>query len=54
MLLGNTGRVVSRGRLLRAVWGDEYAGEGHYLHVHVGAIRRKLAAADATGVPCGG
>lgn len=46
VLLGNAGRVVSRGRLLRAVWGAEYAGESHYLHVHVAAIRRKLAAAD--------
>ena len=49
MLLGNAGRVVSRGRLLRGVWGVQYAGEGHYLHVHVGAIRRKLAAADPSG-----
>jgi two-component system KDP operon response regulator KdpE len=49
-LLANAGRVVGRGRLLRAVWGDEYVQEGHYLHVHVGAIRRKLAAADASGV----
>ena len=48
-LLANTGRVVGRGRLLRAVWGDDYVGEAHYLHVHVAAIRRKLAAADATG-----
>jgi two-component system, OmpR family, KDP operon response regulator KdpE len=49
-LLANVGRVVGRGRLLRAVWGDEYVQEAHYLHVHVGAIRRKLVAADETGV----
>jgi two-component system KDP operon response regulator KdpE len=49
-LLANVGRVVGRGRLLRAVWGDRYVNEGHYLHVHVGAIRRKLSAADRTGV----
>lgn len=48
-LLANTGRVASRGRLLRAVWGVEYAGESHYLHVHVAAIRRKLAAVDPDG-----
>lgn len=48
-LLANVGRVASRGRLLRAVWGVEYANEGHYLHVHVGAIRRKLAQADPEG-----
>jgi two-component system KDP operon response regulator KdpE len=49
ILLSNAGRVVTRGRLLRSVWGLAYAGEGHYLHVHVAAIRRKLAAADASG-----
>jgi two-component system KDP operon response regulator KdpE len=48
-LLAHAGRVVGRGRLLRAVWGDEYVHEGHYLHVHVAAIRRKLEAADDTG-----
>jgi two-component system KDP operon response regulator KdpE len=48
-LLGHAGRVVSGGRLLRAVWGTDYAGESHYLHVHVAGIRRKLAAADPNG-----
>jgi two-component system, OmpR family, KDP operon response regulator KdpE len=48
-LVANAGRVVSRGRLLRAVWGVEYANESHYLHVHVAAIRKKLARADAAG-----
>jgi two-component system KDP operon response regulator KdpE len=52
-LLGHAGRVVSRGRLLRAVWGVEYANESHYLHVHVAGIRRKLAAADAQGALAG-
>ena len=49
VLLSNAGRVVSRRRLLSAVWGAEYAEESHYLHVHVAHIRRKLAAADPTG-----
>jgi two-component system KDP operon response regulator KdpE len=49
-LLANAGRVVGRGRLLRAVWGDQYVREAHYLHVHVASIRRKLDAADETGV----
>ena len=49
-LLANAGRVVGRGRLLRAVWGDQYVNEAHYLHVHVAAIRRKLDAADPSGV----
>ena len=52
-LLGNAGRVVSRGRLLRAVWGVEYANESHYLHVHVAGIRRKLAATDPRGALAG-
>jgi two-component system, OmpR family, KDP operon response regulator KdpE len=49
VLLANAGRVVTRGRLLRAVWGTAYAEEGHYLHVYIGQIRRKLAAADPEG-----
>jgi two-component system, OmpR family, KDP operon response regulator KdpE len=49
-LLANAGRVVSGARLLRAVWGAEYADESHYLHVHVAGIRRKLAAADPEGL----
>lgn len=49
VLLANAGRVVTRGRLLRAVWGTPYAEEGHYLHVHIGQIRRKIAALDHDG-----
>jgi two-component system KDP operon response regulator KdpE len=48
-LLAHTGRVVTRGRLLRAVWGLEYAEESHYLHVYVSQIRRKIAALDPDG-----
>jgi two-component system KDP operon response regulator KdpE len=48
-LLTHSGRVVTTGRLLRAVWGQAYADERHYLHVYVSQIRRKIAAADATG-----
>jgi two-component system KDP operon response regulator KdpE len=49
VLLANAGRVVTRGRLLRAVWGTAYAEEGHYLHVYVGQIRRKIATLDPRG-----
>jgi two-component system KDP operon response regulator KdpE len=35
--------------LLRAVWGTAYSDEGHYLHVYVSRLRRKLAAADPSG-----
>jgi two-component system KDP operon response regulator KdpE len=49
VLLAHAGRVVTRGRLLRAVWGTAYAEEGHYLHVYIGQIRRKVAALDPDG-----
>lgn len=49
VLLAHAGRVVTSGRLLRAVWGSAYTEEGHYLHVYVSRLRRKLAAADPTG-----
>lgn len=49
VLLGHAGRVVTRGRLLRAVWGTDYADEGHYLHVYVGQLRRKIAELDPKG-----
>jgi two-component system KDP operon response regulator KdpE len=40
---------VTRGRVLRAVWGEAYSGEDHYVHVFVSQVRRKLAAADPDG-----
>jgi two-component system KDP operon response regulator KdpE len=49
VLLGSAGRLVTHGRLLRAVWGTAYSKEAHYLHVYVSQIRRKIAAADPTG-----
>ena len=50
VLLSRAGSVVTRGRLLRAVWGAAYAEESHYLHVYVSRVRRKLAAAGAPDV----
>ena len=47
--LANQGRLVTKQRLLRAVWGTAYAGEEHYLHVYVSRLRRKLEAADPDG-----
>jgi len=49
VLLLHAGRVVTRGRLLRAVWGEAYQGEHAYLYVHVSQLRRKLAAVDRGG-----
>ncbi|HTC86036.1 MAG TPA: response regulator transcription factor, partial [Candidatus Acidoferrum sp.] len=49
VLVSNRGRVVTKGRLLRAVWGAAYSEESHYVHVYVNRLRRKLTAADPTG-----
>ena len=49
VFLANQGRLVTRGRLLRAVWGEAYQAEHHYVHVYVSTLRRKLAAADPGG-----
>ena len=49
VLLANPGRLVTRGRLLRAVWGEAYSKEDNYVHVYVSHIRRKLAAVDQLG-----
>lgn len=49
VLLVHRGRLVARARLLRAVWGDAYSGEDHYVHVYVSQVRRKIADADRDG-----
>ena len=48
-MISQPGRLLTRGRLLRAVWGAGYGDEAHYLHVYVSRIRRKLDAADPSG-----
>ncbi len=45
VMLSNQGRVLTKARLLRAVWGLAYAEESAYLHVYVNRLRRKLSAA---------
>ncbi len=50
VLLAHAGRLVTRGRLLRTVWGAAYQGEDHYVHVFVSQVRRKLAAHDPEGL----
>jgi two-component system, OmpR family, KDP operon response regulator KdpE len=49
VLLSQSGRLVTKGRLLRAVWGEAYQGEDSYVYVHVSQLRRKLASADPNG-----
>jgi two-component system KDP operon response regulator KdpE len=52
-ILTYRGRLLTKGRLLRAVWGNAYAEEGHYLHVYVSRLRRKLDAVDPSGAASG-
>jgi two-component system, OmpR family, KDP operon response regulator KdpE len=49
VLLAHAGRLVTKGRLLRAVWGEAYQAEDSYIYVHVSQLRRKLATADPSG-----
>jgi len=49
VLLSHSGRLVTKGRLLRAVWGEAYQDADSYVYVHVSQLRRKLAAADPQG-----
>jgi len=45
VMLSSQGRVLTKARLLRAVWGLAYADESTYLHVYVNRLRRKLSSA---------
>lgn len=47
VMLANQGRVVTRERILRAVWGLAYSDASQYVHVYIGRLRRKLAEAGA-------
>jgi two-component system, OmpR family, KDP operon response regulator KdpE len=49
VLLAGAGRIVTKGHLLRSVWGTAYQGEDSYVYVHVSQLRKKLAAADPSG-----
>jgi DNA-binding response OmpR family regulator len=41
-LAKNCDAVLSHDELLARVWGEEYRGSNHYLHVYLGRIRKKL------------
>jgi two-component system KDP operon response regulator KdpE len=49
VLLQHQGRLVTKGHILRSVWGQAYQGEDSYVYVHVSQLRRKLAAVDEDG-----
>ena len=40
----NPDKVLTHRWLLQRVWGPQYGTEGHYLHVYVGSLRKKLEA----------
>lgn len=42
LLARNLGRLVTRGQILREVWGPSYEKETHYLRVYSAQLRRKL------------
>jgi two-component system KDP operon response regulator KdpE len=42
VLAQHSGKLVTHGQLLQAVWGPGYGTETHYLRVHVAHIRSKL------------
>src|SRR5688500_813437 len=41
-LIGNAGKILTRGRLYEAVWGTEYDGSSNVLDVYVNYLRNKL------------
>ncbi len=41
-LAHNAGRVVTPDQILESVWGEEYIGETHVLHVNISRLRQKL------------
>jgi two-component system KDP operon response regulator KdpE len=41
-LVKHAGRVLTRRQLLTEVWGAPYEDRGHYLHVYMGHLRRKI------------
>ena len=41
-LIENSGKIMTRPKLLSQVWGTGYGAESHYLHVYVGQLRRKI------------
>jgi two-component system KDP operon response regulator KdpE len=47
LLARNVGRLVTRGQILREVWGPTYEHETNYLRVYAAQLRRKLEADPA-------
>jgi two-component system KDP operon response regulator KdpE len=41
-LVTHANKLLTEEMLLRQVWGPEYGSEGHYLHVYIARLRKKL------------
>ena len=42
LLAQNAGRVLTHKQLLKAVWGNSYDEDTHYIRVYIGQLRRKI------------
>lgn len=42
MMAQNQGKVLTHKQLLKAVWGNEYSEDTHYVRIYVGQLRRKI------------
>jgi len=42
LLASHSGKVLTHGQILRAVWGPGYEKENHYLRVYIGQLRHKI------------
>ena len=42
LFVRNEGKLLTHPMILREVWGPNYGGESHYLHVYISQVRRKI------------
>lgn len=42
LLASNAGRVLTHRQIIREVWGAAYAGQTHYVRVHMAELRKKI------------
>lgn len=47
ILAQNAGKVLTHKQLLKAVWGNSYGEDTHYVRIYIGQIRRKIEADPA-------
>ena len=47
ILAQNAGRVLTHQQLLKAIWGNTYSEDTHYIRVYIGQLRRKIESEPA-------